>query len=652
MEPSPPNREWIELQARHEQERAEWLTNLEDRKRKLQSEAGAEKARLMAKHSQEDSDFWRRHHENTPALPGQTTTEPQTGNRRLSTVSNCAPGQGSTPTANLAKNQPPYKAPSSSAAEQISDEVFGSSCAAIQAPEKEREVISLCSSDEDDDMLVEVSKEAVENEWAAAIARIPTTHPRTPPATAQVFEKSGQKPLSNSGPSHVKQENPKATRAQSRSPRELPSTVFYASHDIRNGRSGQRTSKSEDVLMSDGDVRLEDALPVQPDIDARLKRLDAGASSSNSLSATTPFTEATEPSLTRKITNMTQLPSPSPSIASASLKSSAHEAAVLLNAFKKPTLPSISARSSEARARTVGSQASSCTLGPTLAPVQSSSTVPPTRWKRKAVDLSDDEQSDYAPSETSTAAARKKAAISLGSPLKKRIVPNKTSAKSNRPPPLPASPAGRTTNSFGFRTTPAPASPNTAAIPPRTSTIRYKPTTPITPDQSFDGTWEEAPLTPSRKRQAAVNAQSEIEKQSEAEEIFHTDDQIFLAAAREARHTKRSTADLGVRLRSMSITPVPRGKPFGASKNTMVSDAPKSSGSASTAAGTSNKVSTTKSRATGSQSTARTRDISKLVGDDSDEDLDTSMFTCVNGIIIQKGQEGRMAVPQTKARRR
>lgn len=56
---------------------------------------------------------------------------------------------------------------------------------------------------------------------------------------------------------------------------------------------------------------------------------------------------------------------------------------------------------------------------------------------------------------------------------------------------------------------------------------------------------------------------------------------------------------------------------------------------------------------TKSRFTARNHNIRKSVKTDSDgeyvEDLDTSEFTFVNGIILQKGQEGRLNEIQTKA---
>ena len=105
----------------------------------------------------------------------------------------------------------------------------------------------------------------------------------------------------------------------------------------------------------------------------------------------------------------------------------------------------------------------------------------------------------------------------------------------------------------------------------------------------------------------------------EADEAFHAEDD-------------KSTAELGTRLRSMSITPVPT---VTRSREDTVAD---------------ERVYTRekflKDRTKGADRLAnRTRSISKLIGEDSDddyEDLDTSEFFYVGVVILMKGQENRL----------
>jgi hypothetical protein len=85
-------------------------------------------------------------------------------------------------------------------------------------------------------------------------------------------------------------------------------------------------------------------------------------------------------------------------------------------------------------------------------------------------------------------------------------------------------------------------------------------------------------------------------------------------------------------LRSMSITPVPTGTRF---REDTVADE-----------NVYTREKFLKDRAKGADRLAnRTRDIGKLIGEDSDEDyedLDTGEFSYVGGLILMKGQENRL----------
>lgn len=119
----------------------------------------------------------------------------------------------------------------------------------------------------------------------------------------------------------------------------------------------------------------------------------------------------------------------------------------------------------------------------------------------------------------------------------------------------------------------------------------------------------------------------------EADEAFHTEDQIFSSGACEApRRDDKSTAELGKRLINMIIYPVPAGTRF--REDTIADDSVYT------------REKFLKERAKGSDRLAnRTRDIGKLIGEESDEDyedLDTSEFFFVGGVVLMKGQENRL----------
>ena len=95
----------------------------------------------------------------------------------------------------------------------------------------------------------------------------------------------------------------------------------------------------------------------------------------------------------------------------------------------------------------------------------------------------------------------------------------------------------------------------------------------------------------------------------------------------------------------MSITPVPMGTSFDTTND-------RKTPSASRRTNTSVAQTSTKDKGSGCRATTRSRNTNSIIGDDSDDDdsddLDTSDLIYVNGIIIQKGQEGRLSEMQTR----
>ncbi|KAJ4383403.1 hypothetical protein N0V86_001450 [Didymella sp. IMI 355093] len=325
------------------------------------------------------------------------------------------------------------------------------------------------------------------------------------------------------------------------------------------------------------------------------------------------------------------------------------EATSLLNKFRKSTFPAAPGELPGVRGRTVDSRASSCsfvTAPDKTAPVQRQSPVISQRSnisiasrKRKQIDMSDDEQPDYEIPSPSSIAARKKPTPFLSSPFKKSLRPK-------GPPPLSASlisPAGKRTNDFGFRAKSTTASPSTPSTPPRPALTKpkVKLTTPVTPTNQTLKTRQKALSTPPSKRKAAVRAQSNVQKIMEADEAFHTEDEIFRFSTRErSRLVENSTTELGTRLRSMSITPVPAETRF---RELTVTDE-----------SVYTRKEFLKDRPKGGDRLAnRSKDIGKLIGEESDddyEDLDTSEFFFVGGVLLMKGQEGRLTDVQTETR--
>jgi hypothetical protein len=295
------------------------------------------------------------------------------------------------------------------------------------------------------------------------------------------------------------------------------------------------------------------------------------------------------------------------------------ETVTLLNTFKKPTFPAALGKLSGAQGERAGSRASTCSF--VITPLQRQSSILSQRSntsaaiRKRKIDMSDDDQSDYEPSSSSSKTARKKPASSLGSPFKKQLRP--------RVPPPPsaslASPAGKKTNGLSFRTKSTAMTTSTPSTPTGPSTKRAKPAKPVKPTRESLSARDKALSTPPSKRKAAVRAPFNVQKMMEADKAFQAED-------------NKSTVKLGTRLRSMSITPVPTGARF--REDTVADESVYA------------REKFLKYRTKGAKRLAnRTRDIGKLIGEDSDEvyeDLDTSEFSYVGGLILMKGQENRL----------
>jgi hypothetical protein len=384
-------------------------------------------------------------------------------------------------------------------------------------------------------------------------------------------------------------------------------------------------------------------------VKAVLKNLGATTSGKDSMDMDSPAPDARKCSRSNNDVQKTHLPSPSPSLASTPRTPTMNETTSLLNKFKRSNFSAASREVPGVRGHAVDSRASSCSfvkVPDKTAPVQRQSSVlsqrsniSRTSMKRKQIDLSDDEQPDYETPSPSSITARKKPTPFLGSPLKKPLRPK------GPPPPSASSisPAGKNSNGFGFRTKPTTVSPSTPSTPPRLALTepKAKLTTPVTPTNQTLNTRQKALSTPLSKRKAAVRAQSNVQKIMEADEAFHTEDEIFRSSTRErSRLDDKGTTELGTRLRSMSITPVPTGIRF---RELTVADE-----------SVYTREEFLKDRAEGRDRLAnRSKDIGKLIGEGSDddyEDLDTSEFFFVGGVLLMKGQEGRLTDVQTETR--
>ncbi|KAH6643628.1 hypothetical protein C7974DRAFT_438571 [Boeremia exigua] len=395
------------------------------------------------------------------------------------------------------------------------------------------------------------------------------------------------------------------------------------------------TSSVPKKKIYDEDVHVEDVPTALLRSNVTINRLHTPVCNNNGLDTKTSPLEAGRHSIFNKNPEKTHLPSPSPSLASAPHTPVEDEAESLLNMFKKPQPPLTSRHPSNSIAR---SRASSHTLAETPNPGQAStirrqasvasktSIVSTSSRKRKQVDLSDEEQSNYAPSEAPTSAACSKPTITLGPPHKKPSVPIKSKVGSKHGPvsELPSSSGRKKTSTFGSRSKAISAFNDTPVTPPRSSTTTSTPKTPVTPIRSKKDAHENPFETTPSKRKAAIRAESKIQKIRQADELFHTEEEILQATAKEHRRNAAGTDQLHTRMRSMSITAVPIGPPFDTPGAAAVSD--KSARADDTFVvskkkdGLDPKKKLLKGKAT--EGRRATRNIDEVIGDGSDEDAD------------------------------
>ncbi|KAF9696501.1 hypothetical protein EKO04_005381 [Ascochyta lentis] len=444
----------------------------------------------------------------------------------------------------------------------------------------------------------------------------------------------------------------------------------FVSHTLDNGRMEVTIPDSIGVFTrssSDDDVDIEDVPLALLNVKAVLKQLGIIVSNNDGMELDSSAPTVGKSSNYMSDMQRTHLPTPSPSFASTPATCQVSEAAALLSKFKKPPLPvTTSGENDCSQICTANSESSRHTTTANLLPdkplvsrressrASHISNISTLSRKRRVVDLSDDEQSMYSPSESSTSTERNMSASFLSFASKKsRLTTSKTPEPKDPLPPSASfvDPMGNKRNGMVFKT----VAQSIPMAPSRTPVANSKPSTTRTPTQASREKREVFTISPG-KRHAAMKAQQMIQKFSEADEEFHTEDQIFQAAARKVRMGGAATADLGQRLRSMSITPVPMSTPSNVRKNSTLPDSPTTSANTAARAKTSHGIYTknrpSTNRLINGHLGLRSRNINQLIGDDSDkdseEDLDISEFTYVNGIIIQAGQEGRLTEVQTK----
>lgn len=195
------NPEWLQLRKQHQQELDQVSIKIENDQREFQRRIDAARARLLAKHSQEERNFWRRHEQKASSSPYPGPSKALPIAPRPSAAADCAPAPGSVSTSLLAERgsrlkaldsekqgariattaptalqqaeKPSQQAPQPQPAQPSTKQARTGSTNAAQSskagdtkpptatpsrepPKKQPMVIDLCSSD--DEMLVEVSK--------------------------------------------------------------------------------------------------------------------------------------------------------------------------------------------------------------------------------------------------------------------------------------------------------------------------------------------------------------------------------------------------------------------------------------------------------------------------------------------------------------
>ncbi|KAI4939181.1 uncharacterized protein J4E92_000464 [Alternaria infectoria] len=287
------------------------------------------------------------------------------------------------------------------------------------------------------------------------------------------------------------------------------------------------------------------------------------------------------------------------------------------------------------------------------------------RGKRKVVDLSSDEESDYAPPSDDEEPSSPVMMDDAPEPVKKQTSRPATK-KVKLPPPLPPALASKGVynkgkNGFCFtslqKSKPKVNSQTDAAsptTPPRVPTRKPQPTTPSTPtpasQRSKIVTSKTQGATVSRSpRKAKLDASAKITQLSEAELETRTS-----IAIDEANQRERATAEAGVfeqvrgGMRAMSITPAPGNAAEDVEMLADVSDSEITS--PKHGAGLS---SWTDSRFNGDRYLAKSRAARPIVEDDEDDDYDDpdiSKYSVINGIIVHEADRERLRLTQEQER--
>lgn len=238
MEPSDP--EWLQLRKQHQIELDAWLKRRDFAFQNLQRRSDAEQGELLAKHAQQERDFWRRHEQRASAMPYLDASRAQstaphaappakqdslsspnlkTAKTLLAKASDSQkPNVKATITASTCQRQAkqPANQRQSQQAQAAGKQALKSSTNAGQPPQagkskaqrttlqdnetakQLRNVVNLCDSD--DDMLVEVSK-ATFKEKPTITRNLAPFRPSRPTAPLQLFSRSDKKSPVSSLPS-------------------------------------------------------------------------------------------------------------------------------------------------------------------------------------------------------------------------------------------------------------------------------------------------------------------------------------------------------------------------------------------------------------------------------------------------------------------
>ncbi len=221
-----------------------------------------------------------------------------------------------------------------------------------------------------------------------------------------------------------------------------------------------------------------------------------------------------------------------------------------------------------------------------------------------------------------TNAERKDTSTSVSAPVKK-LKSSTVLEPQDRPSPFatPLLTFNKASHGTGFGSETPRAHLNTPTTTPSRPTAKTKPATSLTSSQPTRKSYSNTSSSPG-KRKAAAAVQSKVQQIFQADEQFLNEEQ--------ARTNGPSTTDLGARLRSMSITPIPTHAGFGASKDTPTAQAPTKANTAAAAAETKNAAySSEKShrdrlKAYWLAARKRGRNVNTLIDEDSDEDYEKS----------------------------